>query len=117
MSRRSLIPALILSPIVLLGGFQPTMSPEASAQQTNCQTFRETGMQVCGKFLGYWTAHGGLMRHGFPISQQFTEVSEVDGKPYAVQYFERSQFELHPENVGTPYEVLLSLLGTYAYNA
>jgi len=30
-----------------------------------------------------------------------------------VQYFERAVFELHPENAGTPFEVLLSQLGTF----
>jgi hypothetical protein len=28
-----------------------------------------------------------------------------------VQYFERARFELHPENAGTQYEVLLGQLG------
>jgi len=32
-----------------------------------------------------------------------------------VQYFERAVFEYHPENKGTPYEVLLSQLGTFRY--
>jgi hypothetical protein len=30
-----------------------------------------------------------------------------------VQYFARALFEHHPENAGTPYEVLLALLGKY----
>jgi C-terminal processing protease CtpA/Prc len=34
-----------------------------------------------------------------------------------VQYFERAVFEMHPENVGTPYEVLLSQLGRFQYQA
>ena len=29
-----------------------------------------------------------------------------------MQYFERNRFELHPEFVGTPNEVLLGLLGS-----
>src|SRR5436189_115583 len=33
-------------------------------------------------------------------------------QPLVVQYFERNRFEYHPENVGTPYEVLLGQLGT-----
>ena len=59
----------------------------------------------------YWKAHGGLAQQGYPISDEFTEVSDLNGKPYTVQYFERAVFELHPENAGTPYEVLLSQLG------
>src|SRR5207302_5406993 len=57
---------------------------------------------------------GGLAQHGYPISPQFSERSEVDGKVYSVQYFERAVFELHPENK-PPYDVLLSLLGSALY--
>jgi hypothetical protein len=34
-----------------------------------------------------------------------------------VQYFERARFELHPENAGTPYEILLGHLGREALAA
>jgi hypothetical protein len=40
------------------------------------------------------------------------ETSQLDGKPYTVQYFERAVFEYHPENQ-PPYDVLLLQLGTY----
>jgi erythromycin esterase len=40
----------------------------------------------------------------------------MDGKTYTVQYFERAVFEHHPENAGTPYEVLLSQLGKFQYD-
>ena len=39
------------------------------------------------------------------------EKSSTDGSTYPTQHFERARFELHPENAGTPYEVLLGLLG------
>ena len=42
---------------------------------------------------------------------------DLDGKTYTVQYFERAVFEQHPENAGTPYDVLLSQLGTSATTA
>jgi beta propeller repeat protein len=77
--------------------------------------FPETGKRVGGKFLEYWQRNGGLPQQGYPISEEFTEVSALDGKPYLVQYFERAVFELHPEHAGTPYEVLLSQLGTFRY--
>ena len=32
-----------------------------------------------------------------------------------MQYFERAVFEWHPEYAGTPYEVLLSQLGTFKF--
>jgi uncharacterized protein YkwD len=39
------------------------------------------------------------------------EKSATDGATYLTQHFERARFEWHPENAGTPYEVLLGLLG------
>jgi hypothetical protein len=74
--------------------------------------FPQTGKRLGGVFLQYWQSHGALMQQGYPISDEFTEVSALNGKPYTVQYFERAVFELHPENQ-PPYNVLLSQLGTY----
>jgi hypothetical protein len=74
--------------------------------------FSQTGHSVGGKFLEYWNSHGGLAQQGYPISDEFQERSDLDGKTYTVQYFERAVFELHPENQ-PPYEVLLSQLGTF----
>ena len=85
------------------------MNAEAGAQK-----FAETGKTVGGKFLKYWQEHGGLMQQGYPISDEFTEVSDLNGKPYTVQYFERAVFEMHPENQA-PNDVLLSQLGKFAY--
>lgn len=73
--------------------------------------FAETGHTLGNAFLHYWQNNGGLAIFGFPISEEFTEVSKIDNKPYTVQYFERNRFEYHPENAGTNYEVLLGLLG------
>lgn len=77
--------------------------------------FAETGKRLGGRFLEYWRQHGGLAQQGYPISDEFTEVSALDGRPYRVQYFERAVFEWHLENAGTPYEVLLAQLGTVRY--
>jgi hypothetical protein len=79
--------------------------------------FSETGKRLGGKFLEYWQKNGGLAQQGYPISDEFDEVSDLNGQTYRVQYFERSVFELHPENAGSPYEVLLSQLGTFRYRA
>jgi hypothetical protein len=49
----------------------------------------------------------GWPQYGYPISEEFYEVSPDDGGTYVVQYFERARFEWHPEHSGTPYEVLL----------
>jgi hypothetical protein len=76
--------------------------------------FSETGKRVGGLFLEYWRANGALAQQGYPISDELTEVSKLDGKSYKVQYFERAVFEHHPENQA-PYNVLLSQLGTFRY--
>jgi hypothetical protein len=89
-------------------GPPPTSPPPPGAE---CATFAETGKTVCGPFLAYWRERGGLAQQGFPLSDAFEETSTVDGRTYTVQYFERAVFEHHPEYAGTPYEVLLSLLG------
>jgi erythromycin esterase-like protein len=105
----------------LLGNFQyqrkyPNGAPRSKPSDANGSVFfKETGKRVGSKFLEYWKAHGGLAQQGFPISDEFTEVSELNGKTYTVQYFERAVFELHPENRSTSYEVLLSQLGSFQY--
>src|SRR5215210_2978989 len=105
----------------LLGNFEykrrypngaPNQQPNASPGSV---LFKETGKQSGGKFLAYWQSHGGLAQQGYPISEEFTEKSDLDGKTYRVQYFERAVFESHPEN-GYPYDVLLSQLGTFRLN-
>lgn len=82
----------------------------ASAQPST-RYFNETGHNVSGKFLDYWNKHGGLSQQGYPISEEMSEVSDVNGKAYTVQYFERAVFEYHPENK-SPYDVLLTPLGS-----
>lgn len=84
--------------------------------QVGSQLFTETGKRVGGEFLAYWQTHGGVAQQGLPISDQFYEVSPLNGQRYLVQYFERAVFELHPEN-DLPYKVLLSQLGTFRYRA
>jgi len=92
----------------------PAGAPNQRANQANARFFPETGHWVGGKFWQYWQQHGGLAQQGYPISEEFTEVSDLNGKPYTVQYFERAVFELHPENQ-PPYDVLLVQLGTFQY--
>ncbi len=100
----------------------PTAAPQPSATAAplpplpgaNSLTFPETGKRVSGIFLDYWNTHGGLQQQGYPISDLMQERSELDGKAYVVQYFERAVFEYHPEN-GPPYNVLLSQLGNFEY--
>src|SRR5688572_17932269 len=102
---------LLLTVSILSSIFQPFKHLSALAQPS-CQTFRETGKSVCGRFLQYWQQNGGLAQQGLPLSSEFVEVSDLNGQSYTVQYFERAVFEKHPENQ-PPFDVLLSQLGTF----
>jgi hypothetical protein len=86
--------------------------------------FAASGHAIAPEFWGYWSSHGleldgrrgktaqeSLALFGLPLSEAVVETNPTDGKPYLTQWFERARFELHPENAGTPYEVLLGLLG------
>jgi hypothetical protein len=83
-------------------GFTGAMTTPAG-----CTFFPETSHSLCGPFLAYWRAHGGLERFGYPITEPHSEL--IEGQAYNVQYFERRRMELHPELPGSP--VLLGLLG------
>jgi hypothetical protein len=74
--------------------------------------FSQTGHSICKAMERFWQQNGGLAQFGYPVSEPLDEASPTDGKVYRTQYFERARFELHPENAGTPYEVLLTRLGT-----
>jgi len=105
----------------LLGNFRykqiyPRGASNQQVSSENPRFFTATGMTLGGKFRAYWESHGGLAQQGYPISNEFHEVG-TDGVSRTVQYFERAVFELHPENAGTPYEVLLTQLGTLRYHA
>ncbi|MEO8288276.1 MAG: erythromycin esterase family protein [Chloroflexota bacterium] len=87
---------------------------QAPNTQANSVLFPQTGRRLGGKFLKYWQEHGGLMQQGYPISDEFQEKSELNGKTYTVQYFERAVFEAHLENQ-PPYDILLAQLGALRY--
>ena len=91
----------------------PSATPN---NEPGSRRFAETGKRLGGKFLAYWEKNGALAQQGFPISDEFMEKNDLDGKTYKVQYFERAVFELHPENQ-PPFDVLLSQLGTFRYRA
>lgn len=83
---------------------EPAFQPIASGD-AGCDFFAPTGHQICNHFLNYWESNGALAIFGYPLSEPFTE------NGFIVQYFERARFEWHPENAGTPYQVLLGQLG------
>jgi hypothetical protein len=87
--------------------------PVANGVSTDAKSFyKETGHYISEPFRTYWNDNGGIPTYGYPISEDFREISATDGKSYITQYFERNRFEYHPENAGTEFEVLLGLLGS-----
>jgi len=77
----------------------------------NSAYFPETGHYLGHGFKAFWEARGGLPVFGFPQTEEFSEQNPDTTAMYTVQYFERQRFEWHPENAGTPYDVLLGRLG------
>jgi hypothetical protein len=93
---------------------RPWQPGEQGVVPKNCRWFEQTRHVVCGALLAYWNANGGLQRFGLPLTELREEL--IEGRPYQVQYFERRRIEYHPENAGTPYEILLGLLGRLVYS-
>jgi hypothetical protein len=71
--------------------------------------FAEVQYCLRGVFASYWDSRGGLYNMGFPITPEVQET--INGTKYTVQYTQRARMEYHPEYQGTPYVVLLGLLG------
>jgi len=86
-----------------------TTLPQVGGAPAGCRFFPETGHSLCPPFRAYWERNGGLERFGYPLSEPADEAIGDWRGP--VQYFERRRMEHHRENAGTPYEVLLGLLG------
>lgn len=94
------------------------------ADPATAHYFAQTGHAVAPQFWEYWASHGlefdgragksfneSLALFGLPLSDAAVETNPTNGQPYLTQHFERARFEYHPENTGTPYVVLLGLLG------
>ncbi len=102
---------------ILLGQFGRRIHPAdpAVARRSGTTYFSETGHHLEGRFLRFWQGNGGLAQFGYPLSEELTETLE-DGRPYLVQYFERSRFEYHPENSDPQYQVMLGQFGRRILN-
>lgn len=94
--------AMIATPATRIPAFQST--PDRTY-------FSETGHSLALGFKAFWEKSGGLPVFGYPLTEEFTEANPDTGQKFTVQYFERERFEYHPENAGTPYNVLLGRLG------
>ena len=84
--------------------------PDPGQSSSQWFFFSETGHYLWG-MRPFWESNGGLPVFGYPMTEEFLELNADSGKVHNVQYFERQRFEHHPENAGTPYEVLLGRLG------
>jgi hypothetical protein len=92
----------------------PATAHTAAAQGTS----RKIGdFNVSGRFLDVWSAHGNDQANtyvnGLPITDVHSEISTENGKAYDTQWFERAEYQAHPENQA-PYDVLLGRLGANA---
>jgi hypothetical protein len=110
----SLLATVQAVPALLLRAYPiPPVSPESpvkaasepAAPIAGCDYFEATQHNVCDAFAEYWQVHGGLEIFGYPLTEAFDDFG------ITAQYFERARFEWHPENAGTPWEVLLTRLG------
>ncbi|MEA3342453.1 MAG: hypothetical protein U9R15_21020 [Chloroflexota bacterium] len=88
-----------------MGNVSAAYSQQLPQQPSNCKYFTETRHWVCGEFLEFYKARGGLETFGFPLSRAFDDPA----RGLRVQYFQRARMEFHPANPA-PYKVLLGLL-------
>ena len=86
---------------------RPWQQGDKMAPDSGCIANFPTGHQVCGTFARFWQKNGGLVRLGYPVTQEIQET--IQGQVYTVQYFERRRFELHGD------QVMLGLLGSEIY--
>ncbi len=93
--------------LVLLARLYPLPSGQAQGAP-ECITFQETGKQLCGNFLRYWSGYGGVRRFGLPISDAI-ETSPATHR--ITQYFERTVFE-SPSAGGEAGSVAVESLGS-----
>ncbi len=102
---------------IIIGGTPAAGVPFAIVTNQSEPCFvAETSFCVRGRFQAYWGAHGGLALNGYPISVEFNELLE-DGRPYTVQYFERTRLEYHPEVRDTAAQVLVGQFGRRVHPA
>ena len=73
--------------------------------------YPETGHYLANDFRTFWEGNGGLPVFGYPMTEEFDFLSPETGTSHIAQMTERQRFEWHPENIGTPYAVLLGRLG------
>jgi len=103
MKRAGSILTLVLAAALLVVGGGAT-GPQA--EEADCTYFPETGHWVCGEFLTFFDARGGLEIFGYPLTESFDDPTHGG---LHVQYFQRARLEWHPGNA-EPHKVQLGLL-------
>jgi uncharacterized protein YkwD len=98
--RFPLVASLLLATLLATVGARV---PAAAAEPTVAAY--ATGYTVAAPFRAFFDANGGVEIFGLPLSDALDE----NGR--AVQYFERSRFEWHPDAAGTDAEIMLARLG------
>ncbi|MDQ3706843.1 MAG: glycosyl hydrolase [Chloroflexota bacterium] len=83
----------------------PQYPHETHAAGQEGRFYEATGFTLAPEFVAYYDAHGGVPLFGYPVT-----AARMEGG-YLVQWTERQRLEHHPEHHGTPFEVLLGLLG------
>lgn len=105
------VAVLILLTMSVAGAAPAPLQHEPVDPEPGCSYFDVTGHNVCDTFEEFWETHGGLPVFGYPLTEAFDEENPDADETYLSQYFERQRFELHPENAGTVYPVLLGRIG------
>lgn len=93
---------LLLAIPCVLSPATPSVADDKPAQG---RRYDSTGFILAPQFVEFYDNHGGVPLFGYPVSE-----AKMEGG-YLVQWTERQRLEWHPEHKGTPYEVLLGLLG------
>jgi hypothetical protein len=85
--------------------------PRVTSAHELCFPSDKTPHCFSDPFSDYWETNGGLPVFGYPVTTAASEMNADTGQTYLTQWVERTRMEDHPENAGTPYRVLLGLLG------
>ena len=94
--------SVLLATVVMITSASALPSRAASE---DCKYFKETGHYVCGQFLRYFRAKGGLEIFGYPLTESFVDPTH---NGLTVQYFQRARMEIHPTAAGE--QIMLGLL-------
>lgn len=98
--------------LLIVAALLCTLLPSAPALAVS-QCFDAVQSPFCfdAPFAGYWDANGGLPVFGYPLTRSRSELNADLGHAFPTQWAQRNRFEYHAENAGSPYAVLLGLLG------